>query len=183
MGNNGAMTTRNIDIEAALPDVRSSPAEDGTVDLIAVRPAENQRQVVEKAVLTTDSGLEGDNWLERSSGRDEIYYETHLALMNSRFADAITPDGEGWELAGDQLYVDFDLSVDNAPPATRLKVGTATIEIAAHPHSGCAKYSKRFGREVLMTTRTDEGKRLRLRGVNARVIVPGVVRRGDSVGE
>ena len=101
--------------------------------------------------------------------------------MKSRFADAITPDGEGWELAGDQLYVDFDLSVDNAPPATRLKVGTAMIEIAAHPHSGCAKYSKRFDRGVLMTTRADEGKRLRLRGVNARVIVLGVVRRGDLV--
>ena len=115
--------TRIVDFDAALADVRSSPTQDGFVELIAIRPAENQRQVVEEALLTTESGVAGDSWLERASGGDEIYYETQLTLMNSRFAEAITQDGDGWELAGDQLYVDFDLSVDNAPPGTRLKIG------------------------------------------------------------
>ena len=181
MGNNEEMATRIVDFEAALADVRSSPTQDGSVELIAIRPAENQRQVVEEALLTTESGLAGDSWLEWASAKNEIYYETQLTLMNSRFAEAITQDGDGWELAGDQLYVDFDLSVDNAPPGTRLEIGSATIEISAQPHTGCAKFSKRFGREVLMATRTDEGKRLRLRGVNARVLESGMVRRGDSV--
>ena len=181
MGNNEEMATRIVDFEAALADVRSSPTQDGSVELIAIRPAENQRQVVEEALLTTESGLAGDSWLEWASAKNEIYYETQLTLMNSRFAEAITQDG-GWLGTGRRSALcRLRFECRQRSSGTRLEIGSATIEISAQPHTGCAKFSKRFGREVLMATRTDEGKRLRLRGVNARVLESGMVRRGDSV--
>ncbi len=101
--------------------------------------------------------------------------------MNSRFADVITPEGEGWEIAGDQLYVDFDISIENAPPGTLLKVGSATVRVSAEPHTGCAKFAARFGREALKATQTEVGKSLRLRGANISVVESGRVRRGDTI--
>lgn len=181
MGDNGEMNSRLVDLESVLEDVRNSPTEVGTVLLIAVRPADGERLVVDQAQISIDTGLEGDNWLGRSAGSDNVSRHNQLTLMNSRFANAITPDGNGWELAGDQLYVDFDISLENAPAGTLFQVGGATIRISEEPHTGCAKFVRRFGRELLKTTQTDVGKDLRLRGVNASVIESGNVSTGDSI--
>lgn len=178
---NDPMTTRTVDIDAAISAYEASPADRGSVELIAVRPADGERKVVESASLMVESGVDGDNWLERAAAKGEVSYHAQVTLMNSRFAAAVTPEGEGWEIAGDQFYVDFDISHDNAPAGSRFQIGTATVEISEEPHTGCAKFSKRFGREVLRSTMTDKGKRLRLRGVNARVIESGVVTRGDAI--
>lgn len=175
------MTTRTIDLEAAISDVMSSPKQVGTLQLIAVRPAENLRTVVEVVDVSSDAGLDGDNWLERASVGEHVSRHAQVTLMNSRFADAITPEGEGWELAGDQLYVDFDISVANTPPGTRVEVGEVVLEISEVPHTGCAKFSKRFGRDMLKATLSDRGKQLRLRGVNATVVNGGTVRTGDQI--
>ena len=168
-------------IDAAIRAYGASPSDRGSVELIAIRPADGERKVVESASVTVESGVEGDNWLERAAAKGEVVRHAQVTLMNSRFADAVTPEGEGWEIAGDQFYVDFDISHDNAPAGARLRIGTAVVEISEEPHTGCAKFSKRFGRDVLRSTMTDEGKRLRLRGVNARVVEPGGVTRGDSI--
>jgi len=175
------MTTRVVDIEAAVHDTRSSPSDHGTVDRIAIRPADGERRVVDQVEVDKNRGLVGDNWLERVDGNQETSRHNQVTLMNSRFANAITPEGHGWELAGDQLYVDFDISVDNAPTGTLLQVGSATVRISAEPHTGCAKFSKRFGRDILRATQTDEGKQIRLRGVNASVVESGSVSTGDSI--
>jgi len=175
------VTTRSVDIEAATHEVLRSPSDSGTIELVAVRPAESERRVVEEAQVSTEAGIIGDSWLERLDGDKEISHHNQVTLMNSRFAAAITPEGQGWELAGDQLYVDFDISVDNAPPGTRLQVGSAVVQISAQPHTGCAKFVSRFGRDIWKATRTEERKELRLRGVNASVAESGVVRRGDAI--
>ena len=101
--------------------------------------------------------------------------------MNARLAQLIASDRQRWALAGDQLYVDLDLSIENLPVGTRLSVGNAVIEVSDVPHTGCAKFSARFGTEALKFVNKSPGRELRLRGLNARVVEPGRVRVGDTI--
>jgi MOSC domain-containing protein YiiM len=104
-----------------------------------------------------------------------------LTLMNARSASLIAGQPERRQLAGDQFFVDLDLSVQNLPPGTRLKLGEATIEITAIPHRGCGKFSSRFGVDALKFVNSEVGRALNLRGVNARIVEGGVVRPGDPI--
>jgi MOSC domain-containing protein YiiM len=104
-----------------------------------------------------------------------------LTLMNARFAHLLAGEADRWALAGDQLYVDLDLSTANLPPGSRLTVGEAVIEITDQPHKGCAKFRRRFGADALRYVNAPEGRRLNLRGVNARVLEGGWVGVGDTV--
>jgi MOSC domain-containing protein YiiM len=130
--------------------------------------------------LTHGDGLAGDNWRLRSSHR-EPDHDTQLTMMNARVADLVVGARERWPLAGDQLYVDFDLSVANAPPGTRLAVGDAVVELTEPPHTGCKKFVERFGMDAMLFVNAPEGRELRLRGANARVVRPGTIRVGDAV--
>ncbi|HSK15627.1 MAG TPA: MOSC domain-containing protein [Gaiellaceae bacterium] len=161
---------------AGLGEVRASPADAGTVELIVRRPAENEREVLAEALLDLDEGLVGDRWALGSRAAD-----AQLTLMNARLAQLVAGSRDRWPLAGDQLYVDLDLGVDNLPAGTRLAVGGAVVEVTGLPHTGCAKFRARFGVEALKLVNKGEGRTLRLRGVNARVVEPGTVRAGDAV--
>ena len=101
--------------------------------------------------------------------------------MNARVIALLAGDPDRRALAGDQLYVDLDLSAGNLPPGTRLALGSAMIEITALPHTGCGKFTARFGSEAARFVNSPDGRALRLRGVNAKVVQPGTVRRGDSI--
>jgi MOSC domain-containing protein YiiM len=101
--------------------------------------------------------------------------------MSSRAIALATGERDRWPLAGDQLYVDLDLSGENLPPGTRLALGTAVIEVTAEPHTGCKKFRARFGTETLELFNSPEGRALNLRGINTRVVESGVVRVGDVV--
>jgi hypothetical protein len=172
------------EIEAGLDFVRSSPSDDGSIELIVRRPAVNEREVVAEAVLDSEVGLVGDNWSTRgsSSTRDGTSNpEAQLTIMNSRLAGLVARVPERRQLAGDQLYVDLDLSVDNLPGGTRLEVGSAVIEISTKPHTGCAKFSARFGLEAARFVNSPVGRQLRLRGLNAKVVVPGKLQAGDTI--
>jgi MOSC domain-containing protein YiiM len=162
---------------AGLDHVRASPAERGTVELIVRRPAVDERQVVEEGELDLVVGLVGDRWHLGASPINDA----QLTLMNARAAALIARSRDRWPLAGDQLYVDLDLSVDNLPAGTRLAVGKAVVEITAVPHTGCAKFSARFGSDALKFVNKSPGRELRLRGANARVVTPGTVRAGDPI--
>jgi hypothetical protein len=169
---------------AGLDEVRRSPVDTGTVELIVRRPAVDEREVVEAAALDLEEGLVGDNWRARGSGGTDdgsAHPGMQLTLMNSRLAALVAGERERWPLAGDQLYVDLDLSEENLPPGTRLAIGTAVIEITEIPHTGCAKFSKRFGGDATRFINSAEGRSLHLRGVNAAVVEPGLVRTGDAV--
>jgi len=154
------------------------------VELIVRRPAENEREVLEEGTLDLADGLVGDMWRvrgSRSTPDGSANPLAQLTLQNARLAMLVAGPRERWPLAGDQLYVDLDLSVENLPPGTRLAVGSAVIEITPHPHTGCAKFSARFGSDALRFVNSQAGRMLRLRGVNTRVVEDGVVRRGDPI--
>lgn len=172
------------ELEALLDEIREAPADGGIIRLIVRRPAEGERDVVEKAELSTEEGLVGDDWLDRSGRRfpgEEPTGENQLTIMNSRAAAAVAVTSDRWQLAGDQLYVDMDLSIENLPAGTRLRLGTAVVEVSAIPHSGCAKFSERFGPRALRFVNVGVGRELRLRGLNARIVTGGSIEVGDTV--
>ena len=175
------LTTEQL--EAGLEHIRQSPADGGSLLMIVRRPGTDEREVVEEAALDVDVGLVGDDWKARGSPRTpdgKANPEAQITMMNSRLLTLLTQSEERWPLAGDQLVIDMDLSVDNLPPGTRLSIGSAMLEISAKPHTGCEKFEDRFGRDALRFISTPLGRRLRLRGVNTRVVQSGTIRVGDA---
>ena len=171
-------------LTAGLDDVRQSPKATGVLELIVRRPQTEAREVLDAGELDLAEGLVGDNWKQRGSSQTadgSANPDTQLTLTNARLMALVAQEKEHWPLAGDQLYVDFDLSVDNIPPGTRLSLGAAVIQITEPPHTGCRKYAARFGLDALKFISSPEGKQLQLRGVNAKVIRPGAIRVGDAV--
>jgi MOSC domain-containing protein YiiM len=104
-----------------------------------------------------------------------------ITLMNARVASLVAADPGRRQLAGDQLFVDFDLSVANLPPGTRLTIGSATLEVSEQPHLGCGKFAARFGVDALKFVNSPVGRELNLRGLNARVVIGGPIRPGDPI--
>ena len=172
------------DLLAGLTHIRLSPSDDGTVELIARRPAVGSRDELEAGELDLEQGLVGDSWRTRPSGTTadgSANPDMQLTLMNVRCIALLAGHRDRWSLAGDQLYVDLDLSLDNLPAGSRLGIGDAVIEVTEPPHTGCGKFSRRFGADALRFVNSEAGRRLRLRGLNARVVSPGVFRRGDRI--
>jgi hypothetical protein len=171
-------------LEAGLAEVLRSPQDLGTVELIVRRPAVDAREVLGEATLDPDWGVVGDTWRERRSPRTPDgtpHPDTQLNVINARFSRLVAVDPDRRPLAGDQLHLDLDLSEANLPPGTRLALGGAVIEVTPPPHTGCAKFSARFGGDAMKFVNSRQGRALRLRGLNARVVVPGTVRAGDTV--
>ena len=171
-------------LEAGLDDVRGSPQDNGRVELIVGRPAENARVMYSAATLDLVEGLVGDTWRVRGSTSTpdgSSNPDRQITVMNVRAATLVAVEPERRALAGDQLYVDLDLSYDNIPPGTRLALGSAVIEVTDQPHLGCKKFEARFGHDALHLVNSPAGRQLNLRGINTKVVVPGVVRVGDRV--
>ena len=176
------------ELEAGLDHIRDSPPDLGRVELIVRRPAENAREVLEEGEVHPDHGLVGDDWRVRpttSTPDRSPHPGKQVLLMNARVAGLVARHPDRWCLAGDQLYVDLDLSEANLPSGTRLAFGDrqqpAILEISPEPHLGCHKFSARFGRDALRFVNSPVGRQLRLRGVNTRVVSAGTVRVGDTV--
>ena len=165
------------DLIAGLDHVREAPRDDGTLVLIVRRPIVDEREVLDVGELTLDRGLVGDSWPDRT----KVDPARQLTVMNARATDLFAGERDRWPLAGDQLYVDLDISEDNLPSGTRLRMGGAVIEISEEPHTGCAKFSERFGMDAARFVNSPEGRKLRLRGLNARVVQPGAISVGDTV--
>ena len=168
-------------LEAGLDIIRQSPKEQGTLDMIVRRPQTEVRDIVLEGALDLKVGLVGDNWKARGGSERPANPETQITLTNARAIQHIAQSKDRWALAGDQLYVDFDLSEENLPVGTRLSIGSAGIEITAEPHNGCKKYVERFGMDAMLFVNSDIGKTMHLRGVNARVVQTGTIFVGDAV--
>jgi len=152
------------------------------VELIVRRPATLDREVLDVCELDVAEGLVGDNWKARGSKSTpdgSANPDMQLTLMNSGVVQLISQDRDRWQLAGDQLFVDLDLSQDNVPAGTRIAIGSAIVEVTAVPHTGCKKFVERFGVDSLKFVNSPKGKALNLRGVNARVIQSGSLRTGE----
>jgi hypothetical protein len=161
---------------AALPTIERSPRERGTVELIVRRPRKGQREVLDAARLDVDEGLVGDRWALGKRRRVE-----QLTVINSRLVALLAQTRDRWPLAGDQLYVDFDLSAEHLPPGTRVAIGAAEIEVSPEPHMGCRLFAERYGRDAQRFVGSEVGLALQLRGINAWVVESGEVRVGDDV--
>ena len=181
------MDARHLSAEelaAGIDEVRGSPAGEGTVELIVRRPQHGEREVLAEGVLDPVEGLVGDTWRargSRSTPDGSADREVQVTLMNARAAALVAQERERWALAGDQLYVDLDLSAGNVPPGTRLGVGSAVVEATAEPHTGCGKFRERFGLEAIRLLNSPAGQELRLRGINTKVVEGGTVRQGDTI--
>ena len=168
------------ELEAGLDGIRQSPKGEGTLALIVRRPETEVREVLQEGELTVEDGLKGDNWKTRAQS-GEPNPDTQLNVMNARAIALISPDRDRWQLAGDQLFLDIDLSNENLPPGSRLAIGDAVIQVTEVPHTGCKKFVARFGMDAMTFVNSDVGRSLNLRGINARVVKPGKVRTGDPV--
>jgi hypothetical protein len=165
------------ELELALPELQAAPADTGRLELIVRRPAEDGREELSEGALSLVEGLVGDNW---SKGRANP--ECQLTLMNSRAAQLVAQSRDRWALAGDQLYVDFDLSDANLPAGTRVAIGDeAVVEVTAEPHTGCEKFISRFGLDAMKFVNGPQGRPLNLRGINTKVITGGTIRTGDRL--
>lgn len=172
------------ELETGLEAIRRSPKDLGVLRFIVRRPGVGVREVLQECELTLREGLAGDNWATRGcplTADGAAHPEMQLNVMNARVIALVAREPERWPLAGDQLYVDLDLSVENLPAGSGLAIGSSIIEITAVPHTGCQKFIDRFGKDAVRFVNSEVGKRLRLRGLNAKVVYPGVVRVGDVV--
>ena len=170
------------DLEAGLDEIIRSPKDAGLLHLIVRRPRVDEREVLAEGELHPSEGLVGDCWKGRGSSRTpdgSAHPEMQLNIMNARVIALIAQGRERWPLAGDQLYLDLDLSAANLPAGARLALGQAVIEVTAQPHTGCKKFVARFGLEAMQFVNSKVGRELNLRGINARVVQPGVIRVGD----
>lgn len=170
------------ELEEGLDEIRKSPENNGVLKLIVRRPETDQREVITEGKLHPVVGLEGDNWLKRGSratADGSAHPEMQINIMNSRVTALVAQDPDRWSLAGDQLYIDMDLSPENLPPGTQLAIGSAIIEVTSPPHTGCKKFVARFGRDAMMFVNSGLGKTLNLRGINAKVIKAGIIRTDD----
>jgi hypothetical protein len=181
MAFNARLLTR-AEFEAGLDEIRRSPADEGTLEMIVRRPEVLGREVLERGELDPDEGLVGDNWQTRGSSRTvdgSAHPLMQLTMMSSRVIALVAGARERWPLAGDQLFVDLDLSAENLPPGSRLAVGSGVIEVTEQPHTGCKKFVERFGMAAMRWVSSPTGRELRLRGLNARVVQAGEIRTGD----
>jgi hypothetical protein len=171
------------ELETGLAHILDAPSDVGTVELVVRRPAEGEREILDEGLLDLEQGLVGDRWHPAVGGYGaaDDGKAAQITLMNARVTDLVAGDRDRWALAGDQLYVDFDLRVENLPPGARLEVGSAVLEISDLPHTGCAKFTARFGSAATRFINAKHNRELRLRGMNTRIVTPGTVRPGDTV--
>jgi len=181
------MTIRQLTIDelvAGLDGIREAPADGGVLEMIVRRPAVGVRETLEEGELDPVVGLVGDTWSSRGSRRTadgSPHPAMQINVMSARVVALLAQDRSSWPLAGDQLFVDLDLSEANLPAGTRLAIGDAVIEVTAEPHTGCGKFAARFGVDATKFVNAAERRPLNLRGINARVIQRGAIRRGDRV--
>lgn len=164
------------ELEANLSKITESPTDNGVLEMIVRRPKTNEREILESGELDVQKGLVGDRWRVKKGN-----FNTQLTLMNSRAVDLLAQSKDRWELAGDQLYVDLDLTDENLPHGTKLKVGEAILEVTPTPHNGCKKFVERFGMDAMKFVNSPIGKKYHLRGIYAKVIQSGAIRQGDLV--
>jgi hypothetical protein len=170
------------ELEAGLDVIRLAPRDNGALEMIVRRPTIGGRELLEAGELDVVHGLIGDTWKTRHNRHapDGIPDpDTQVTIMGSRAAALVARDKSRWPLAGDQLFLDMNLAIENLPAGTRLELGSAVLEITEPPHTGCGKFVERFGVDAMKFVNSPVGRALCLRGVNAKVVKDGVIRLGD----
>ncbi|MDH3668616.1 MAG: hypothetical protein OEN23_16955 [Paracoccaceae bacterium] len=172
------------ELNAGLDEILASPKDDGRLEAIVVRPEHGERRDLESCAISLAAGAEGDHWAKgcwKTTEAGKPHPDVQICIMNARCISLIAQERANWPPAGDNLFIDMDLTPGNTPPGTRLAIGGAVLEITDTPHNGCASFIERYGRDACLFVNTGEGKKLRLRGIYGRVIQDGTVTVGDRV--
>ena len=172
------------ELNSGLPEILSSPKDEGNLRAIVIRPARGERCDLQSCEISLALGTHGDHWAKggwKSTEDGKPHPDVQICIMNSRCIQLIAQERSNWPPAGDNLFIEMDLSQKNMPPGTRLRIGSAEIEITDVPHNGCAAFIRRYGRDAAVFVNSGEGKRLRLRGIYGRVVKDGLVSVGDRV--
>jgi hypothetical protein len=170
------------ELEEGLATIRQAPKTEGVLEMIVRRPRLGEREILDAGELDVSDGLVGDTWKARGSSRTadgSPHPGMQLNIMSARAAALVAQEKSRWPLAGDQLFIDLDLSAANVPPGTRLAIGSAIVEVSEEPHTGCGKFVTRFGADAMKFVNSPIGRELGLRGINARVVQSGRIRVGD----
>ncbi len=173
-------------LDAGLPAIRRSPADEGTVEMIVRRPDLGLRECLDVGELSTETGLVGDT-LGRPSQpthRRRRAPPGHAAQPHQRprcrrSSPGATTSSGPWPATSSTSTSTCRWRTCRPGPAW--PSGTAVIEVTDQPHTGCAKFRQRFGAEAHRFVTQGEGADLRLRGINAKVVQPGTVCVGDVV--
>lgn len=176
--------TRDALMEKLPGLLAAAPKDEGRLDLIVMRPDAEARVLPERIEVTAGDGLPGDHWKHGAGNMREdgtADPDAQICIMMSGCIEAIAGPRENWAPAGDNFFLDMDLTPANMPPGTRFSIGTAEFVVTARPHNGCQKFIDRYGRDACLFVNTGAGKDLRLRGIYARVTKDGTVGLGDRV--
>jgi MOSC domain-containing protein YiiM len=130
----------------------------------------------ERVRLTIHGGVDGDAWARRDDPRPEA----QITVMQRSVAELIA-NGQPLSLFGDNLFLDLDISSSNLPTGSRLRLGTALLEVTPKWHKGCKRFLSRFGEDALRFVGHPETRQRNLRGIYVRVIGDGVAAPGDTV--
>lgn len=171
-------------IEKQLPYVEASPKDNGVIKLIVVRPKTNKRQILDSCFISYEKGMEGDNWTLgcwKTTEDGSPHPDVQIAITNYRIHEIFSNLDKDRALAGDNLFVDLDLSERNLKAGDRLALGSAIIKITSVPHNGCGKFKERFGIDALKFVNSPIGKQMHLRGIYAKVIQNGIVSVNDTI--
>ena len=161
-----------------------APKDRGRLEAIVIRPAHNERKPVNSAELSADNGVKGDHWAKgcwKSLPDGDPHPDVQICIMSARVIRLLAGDKANWPPAGDQLFIDLDLSKANLVPGQRLSLGNTVLEITDVPHLGCQKFIERYGRDATQFVNSKVGKENRFRGVYAKVIEAGTISVGDVV--
>ncbi|PXF46048.1 hypothetical protein BWQ96_04223 [Gracilariopsis chorda] len=162
------------------PKPIESPRDNGCVSLIVERPDINLRNIVNSTRLTVGGGMENSGWVERP----EVGKKDQICVMSEAVIRAITngDDKDEWAAAGDNLFVDLDLGKHNLKVGDRVQVGDRVLlEVSSKPHTGCIKFSTRFGQDALKAVSVPLAKERRLRGIYFFVVKGGEIKAGDKI--
>ena len=171
-------------LNSGLSDILQSPKDGGFLRAIVVRPETDLRVSLDECELSPKLGVHGDNWAQgcwRSLPDGSPHPDVQVAIMNARAAALIARQPERWQLAGDNLYVDLDLSSENLATGQQLEIGSTVLEITDQAHNGCQKFAQRFGTDAVKFVNSSVGKKWHLRGIYAKIVRAGVVHVGDQI--
>ncbi len=168
------------ELEAKLDWLRESPKDGGKITCIMIRPRTNERVLLTTCEVSPGQGVHGDNWTQRYGSKTPDPM-AQITIMNTRMIELLGEGPDQQTLSGDQFFADMDLSEANLSVGQRLRMGTAILEISPKPHTGCSKFSKRFGADALRFVNSAEGRPLRLRGVYVKVVSAGSIEVGSTI--
>jgi hypothetical protein len=171
-------------LQEGLAEISQAPKNHGNIELLVIRPVQYERKVVNEITMHPITGCEGDIWHSKktsSTPDGKPNPERQVTLINSRVLALLEGAKDTWPKAGDQVYVDMDLSKENLPAGTDLSLGSAIIRVSAQPHNGCKKFAERYGIDATRFVNSSLGKAKSLRGINCYIVKEGIVKMGDTV--